>query len=144
MRLNFLRRCVAAGLILGLSGASVRAELRLPAVISDNMVLQREHANPVWGWAKPGEKVVVTVAGNAVAGTAGQDGRWRLTLPKLPVGREPIEIRVRTSSGSEKTVRNVLVGEVWLCTGPSNIFWPVRRCDNAQEEIAAAKFPPTA
>ncbi len=141
MRLNILLRCVVAGLLLGLSGASVRAELRLPAVISDNMVLQRDHANPVWGWAKPGERVVVTIAGQTITGKASRDGRWRLTLPKLSAQHEPIEIHVRTSSGTAKTIRNVLIGEVWLCTGPSNIYWPVRRCDNAKEEIAAAKYP---
>jgi len=89
MRLNFLLRCVAAGILLlllsSLSANSTRAELRLPAVISDNMVLQSDHTNPVWGWAKSGEKVVIAVAGHTVAGKAGQDGRWRLVLPNLPI-----------------------------------------------------------
>jgi len=105
------------------------------------MVLQKDHANPLWGWAEPGERVVVTVAGHTATGKAGQGGRWQVSLPPFAARSEPIEIHLRTSSGSERIIRDVLVGEVWFCTGPSNIFWPVKRCDNAQQEIAAAKYP---
>ncbi len=141
MRLNTMLFSATVGLLLSVPGTIVRAELRLPAVISDNMVLQRDHANPLWGWANPGEQVVVSVAGRTVVGKAGLDGRWRLTLPKLPVQPEAIELHIRTSSGRERIVRNVLVGDVWLFTGPSNIYWPVRRCDNAENEIASAEYP---
>lgn len=135
-------RCVPMSiLLLFLSADTATAELRLPAVISDGMILRQDHANPLWGWAEPGEKVVVTVAGHTVSGKAGQDGRWQVSLPPFAASSEPIEIHLRTSSGSERIIRNVLVGEVWFCTGPSNIFWPVKRCDNAQQEIAAAKYP---
>jgi len=137
-----ISRCGAVtGLFLILTANVAAAELRLPAVISDGMVLQQDRANPVWGWAEPGEKVVATVAGHTVTAEAGRDGRWQVLLPPLSARSEPIEIRLRTSSGLERIVRDVLVGEVWFCTGPSNIFWPVKRCDNAQEEIAAAKYP---
>ena len=141
MRLRAPIPCAAAGILLSLVSISVGAELRLPAVISDNMVLQRDQANTVLGWAKPGDEVFVTVADHEVTGTVGQDGRWQVTVPKLPVQRKAMVIRIRTSSGTERTVRNVLVGDVWLCTGPSNIYWPVRQCDNATEEVAAANYP---
>ncbi|MDG1895915.1 MAG: sialate O-acetylesterase [Fuerstiella sp.] len=83
----------------------------------------------------------MATAGRTVTGTVGQDGRWQVRLPVVPLQHEPIEIQVRTSSNSTLTVRNVLVGDVWLCTGPSNIYWPVRKCDNAPIEIAEATYP---
>lgn len=130
-----------AGLLFACLAGICRAEVKLPAIFADNMVLQREHENPVWGWAEPGETVVVTIAGHSVTATAGKNGRWQAKLPKLSLRKEPLEMRVRGASGSTKIIRDILVGDVWLCTGPSNIFWPVKRCDRAKEEIAAATFP---
>ena len=141
MTMNISRCGTMTGLLLILTANVAAAELRLPAVISDGMVLEQNRANPVWGWAEPGEKVVATVVGHTVSANVGQGGRWQVQLPPLSARSETIEIRLRTSTGSERIVRDVLVGEVWFCTGPSNIFWPVKRCDNAQEEIAAAKYP---
>lgn len=127
--------------LLGMTPSVVRGELRLPAVFADHMVLQRDHANPLWGWDEPGAKVIVTIADHSVVGKARADGRWEVRLPKLSVRRKPLEITVRSSSGSQRIVRNVLVGEVWLFVGPSNIYWPVQRCDNAKREMSAAEYP---
>jgi len=121
--------------------ARATAEVKLPAVIADNMVLQRDQPIPIWGSADPGEKVTVTIAGRPASTQAGTDGRWRVDLPKLGVRNDPLQVVVRGSSGTKLTVENVLVGEVWLATGPSNIHWAVRRCDNAKQEIAAAQYP---
>jgi len=121
--------------------SAAMAELRLPAVVGDNMVLQRDQPLPIWGWADPGETVTVTIAGQSVTAAAGTDGRWQVMLPKLDASNDPVTMRVKGSSGSRITVSGVLVGEVWFCTGPSNIFWPVSRCDNARQEIAAANYP---
>ncbi len=118
-----------------------RAEVRLPTIFTDSMVLQHGQQLPVWGWAAPGERVDVAIATSRATTTAAKDGRWRVNLPKLPVSRSPLEMRVTGSSGDTVSVNNILVGEVWLCTGPSNIFWPVKRCDNAKREIATAKYP---
>ncbi|MBM4026946.1 MAG: hypothetical protein FJ280_16325 [Planctomycetes bacterium] len=117
------------------------AELRLPAVISDNMVLQCGRAAPLWGWAAPGEEVTVALAGRMATGQAGNDGRWRVLLPALEAQEQGLEMVVRGSGGGVLRVKNVVVGEVWLCCGPSNLFWPVRRCDRAKQEIAAATYP---
>jgi sialate O-acetylesterase len=121
--------------------ADASAAPRLAAVFSDNMVLQQGRPLPVWGWAEPGERVTVTMAGRSAAGQAGPDGRWEVRLPALRSRGGPLEMTVSGSSASSLRVKNILVGEVWLCCGPSNIFWPVKRCDNAKQEMAAAGYP---
>ena len=117
------------------------AEIKLPAVVGDNMVLQHGRPVPIWGWADPNETVTVTAAGQTASAKADQDGRWQVRLPKLEVSAKPMQMQIRGSSGSALTVSDILVGEVWFCTGPSNIFWPVSRCDNAKREMATAKYP---
>jgi sialate O-acetylesterase len=117
------------------------AQVRLPAAVGDNMVLQRDQPLPIWGWADPGETVTVTIAGQSATAAAGADGRWQVTLPKLNASNDPVTMSVEGSSGSLTTVSGVLVGEVWFCTGPSNIYWPVSRCDYARQEIATANYP---
>ena len=113
----------AAVLALLLAPASA-ADLRLPAVFSDGMVLQRDAAVPVWGWAEPGE--VVSVRGTwdgAVTATveAGADGRWRATLA-TPAAGGPFELEVQAGEQA-LAVKDVLIGEVWLCSGQSNMEW---------------------
>lgn len=117
------------------------AEVKLPSLFSDNMVLQRERANPMWGWSQAGETIIVTIAEQSVMTRADKEGHWQVALPKLPAHRKPLELQVKGSSGSKVVLKNILVGDVWFCTGPSNIFWPVHRCDHAKREIATAKYP---
>ncbi|OHB62315.1 MAG: hypothetical protein A2Y76_01095 [Planctomycetes bacterium RBG_13_60_9] len=121
--------------------AGAAAELRLPALISDNMVLQCGRSAPIWGWAEPGEIVTVTIAGRTAKVQAEEHGRWQVRLPALEPQDQALEMVVGGSSGGVLRVKNVVVGEVWLCSGPSNIFWPVKRCDRAKEEIASATYP---
>lgn len=114
------------------------ADVELPAVIGDNMVLQRHQRVPIWGTADPGEKVTVTFAGQQVTTTAKPDGRWMLRLTALAAGG-PYEMTV---AGKNTTaLQNVLVGEVWACSGQSNMAFSVRASNNAEEEIAAANYP---
>ena len=132
---------VVCCLALSLTAAVAEAKIRLPSVISNNMVLQRGIPLPIWGWASGGETVTVTLAGQSVSAKADDSGRWLATMPALEASRVPLELRVRGASGDSAVVGNLLVGEVWLATGPSNIHWAVQRCDNAAEEIATADFP---
>jgi len=127
--------------LTSLFAEAARAELRLPSVISSGMVLQRDRENPVWGWANPGERVTISVAGHVLEANASPQGRWQVVIPPLAVRDDPLDLRIRSSSGEETALRDVLVGDVWLCTGPSNIFWPVAKCDDAEREIAAARYP---
>ncbi len=121
-----------------LLGPPARAEVRLPAVISDHMVLQQEVPANVWGWADPGEKVSVAFAGATAAATAGADGAWSVKLPPLATGT----IGELTVTGKNSlTVRNVVVGEVWVCSGQSNMEWVVSNSANPVEEAKAANYP---
>ncbi|MEI6520142.1 MAG: GDSL-type esterase/lipase family protein [bacterium] len=115
------------------------APLRLPAIFSDNMVLQRDKKNPVWGWCAPNEKVHITINKKKVSATADKDGKWNALLPWLPVNG----VYVMTVQWRDKIikVKNILVGDVWVCSGQSNMVKMVQEAGNAEEEIAAADHP---
>ena len=124
-------------LTITLAAAAVAA-VRLPALISDNMVLQQDLPANVWGWADPGEKVTVTFADKSTETTADAAGQWRVRLPVLTSGTVGELTVVGTNT---LTVKNVAVGEVWVCSGQSNMEWSVRGAMNATEEISGGNFP---
>ncbi|MBV9923407.1 MAG: sialate O-acetylesterase [Acidobacteria bacterium] len=124
--------------VLG-SAASARAEVTLPDVLSDSMVLQRGVRVPVWGTAAPGEAVTVGFAGQTKRTKAGADGRWRVWLDPLRANATP---QVLTVSGKNKVeLKDVLVGEVWLVSGQSNMQFTLAETKEAKEAIAAANHP---
>ena len=114
------------------------AEVRLADIFGDHMVLQMGHKVPVWGWAAPGESVTVAFADLQAETTAGSDGRWMVELGPFGVGG-PYEMVVVGSNAIRLT--DVLVGEVWLCSGQSNMGMQVQRCFNAEDDIAASSNP---
>ncbi|MFA6175098.1 MAG: sialate O-acetylesterase [Phycisphaerae bacterium] len=114
--------------------------MKLAALFSDHMVLQRDIAIPVWGWAEPDSHVTVELAGNCARATAGVDGKWLARLPALPPGG-PHTLTARIHDGVLQVVTDVLVGEVWLCSGQSNMEFPLSGVKNAKEEVAAAGHP---
>jgi sialate O-acetylesterase len=116
------------------------AAVKLPAIFGDNMVLQQGRPVPVWGWADKDEDVTVILGRQQLSTKAGPDGRWKVALDKLDLG-EPLTLTVKGSSGSEIALKNILVGEVWICSGQSNMELGVDACNKAAEEIAAADFP---
>ena len=131
---------VLAALVAALAfGApSAAADIRLPKVFGDHMVLQRDAPIIVWGWADPGEKVTVSLAGQKAAAAADASGRWTATLSALAAGG-PLEMSV---AGKNRVVlSDVLVGEVWLCSGQSNMEWILKNTDNAAEALASADEP---
>lgn len=138
-------RSVVGGCVFALAAALAAAEpareIGLPAVFGDHMVLQREVELPVWGTARPGGEVVVEIAGQSRSAVVGQDGSWRVTLEPLPAGG-PHELVVR---GEETVIlRDVLVGEVWLASGQSNMEMPLAawgRVLDHEVEIARADYP---
>lgn len=115
-----------------------QATVRLPAIFSDHMVLQQEEDCAIWGWADPGEKITVTIAGKSKSTVAGKDGQWRLRLPELKPGG-PHTLTV--AGANTITIKDVLVGEVWLGSGQSNMAMTVNRAKDYEQEQAAAKFP---
>ncbi len=114
------------------------AALKLPAIINNNMVLQRDCEVPIWGWDDPGTKVTVTMGDKKVEATADESGRWQVSLSATPAGG-PHEISI---IGTDiKKLTGVLFGEVWLCSGQSNMEWVVNNSDNPDQEKANAKYP---
>ncbi|MEZ6149689.1 MAG: sialate O-acetylesterase [Pirellulaceae bacterium] len=116
-----------------------RAEVSLPSIFSDHMVLQRDQANKVWGKATPAEKVTVKIAEQSQSITADDNGLWHVMLQPLPVGG-PLELSV-SSDSNEVKISDVLVGEVWICSGQSNMQWNVGNSTNADLERLAADHP---
>ena len=106
-------------LLLTFLSCSINAEIKLASLFKDSAVLQREMAIPVWGWAKAGSNISVSINGQSVKGTANDKGEWRVDLAALKAGG-PFEMKI--SDGSETvTLKDILVGEVWICSGQSNM-----------------------
>ncbi len=113
--------------------------MKLPALIGDDMMVQRGRPIPVWGRSEPGESVSVRLAGQEANATADADGRWRVELGPMEAGG-PYELAIRSDSESV-TVRNVAVGDVWVCSGQSNMAWKLALTANAAEEVAQTDRP---
>jgi sialate O-acetylesterase len=111
------------------------ADVKLPAVFSSNMVLQREIQVPVWGWADPGEEVTVNFSGQSNTVKADADGKWMVKLSAMPAGG-PFEMTVR--GNNTVTFTNVMVGEVWICSGQSNMEFHLSGSTGSREEIKKA------
>ncbi len=113
------------------------AQIELPSVISDNMVLQQQFEAPIWGWANPGETIHVTASWDLkeVIVTADANGKWLVKLQTPKAGG------VHTITINDIVLKNILIGEVWICSGQSNMWWPLSQTMNAQAEIAVANFP---
>src|SRR5215468_2025848 len=126
-------------LISLLLAPSLHAELKLPAIISDHMVLQQKLTNPIWGWDTPGTQVNVTFAGQQKTAQAGADGKWMVKLDPVPANDQP---QVLTISGTgKKEIQDVLVGEVWMCSGQSNMGFTLAGDWNGDIDAAASKLP---
>jgi sialate O-acetylesterase len=138
--LSYLRTTIGVGaLCLGLLATNIsRADVSLPSIFSSHMVLQQKMPVKVWGWAEPGEKVTVTLADATAEATAGDNKKWSVEIACPAVGG-PYALTVNAKNKIELT--DVLVGEVWVASGQSNMQWPLSASMNAAEEIKAANFP---
>ena len=132
-----LSTLACAGLVF-LSTSIAHADVRLPALFSEHMVLQRDANAPVWGWAEPGEQVSVTLADQSQTAQADAKGKWLVKLANLKAGG-PHTLTVKGKN--TVTVEDVLIGEVWLGSGQSNMAMSVSRAKNFAAEQAAAKLP---
>jgi sialate O-acetylesterase len=113
--------------------------VKLPRIFSDNMVLQREQPLRIWGWGTSGENVKVSFNGQTVSTKAGKTGAWSVLLKPMTHGG-PYEMTVTAKSGSV-TLRNILIGDVWLGSGQSNMEWTLRDTKEASKEIPQANYP---
>ena len=128
----------------------MQAEVKLASPFTDHMVLQRDKKVPVWGTASPGESVTVEFAGQKKSVKAGADGKWRVNLDSLPASEESRTLTV-TGSATKSAIKcdDVLVGEVWLCSGQSNMDFTLAKTtrhyfagvNNETQEVAAANYP---
>jgi sialate O-acetylesterase len=114
------------------------ADVRLPRVLGSNMVLQCDMAAPVWGWAAAGEEVSVAIAGQEVKTRANAQGRWQVKLAPTPAGG-PHEMVVRGKN--EIRLDNILFGDVWLCSGQSNMRWELLSSTTGKQALAQADLP---
>jgi sialate O-acetylesterase len=121
-----------------LLAALARGDVKLPAIVSDGMVLQRDAAVPIWGWADPDEEITVRIAGATKTTRAAADGKWMVHLDPLPAGGPHV---LEIAGKDTHAIQDVLVGEVWLGSGQSNMAMGVRLCANAETEMAAANYP---
>lgn len=136
-----LPRSISKQILLSLvmaSAFSAAAEVRLPRIFTDNMVLQREMPVRVWGWADPGEAVKVSLAGANAATKADQSGQWSVEMPALKSG-DNLELVVNGKNSLK--LKNVAIGDLWVCSGQSNMEMDLGGCLGATEDIKAADLP---
>ncbi len=117
----------------------VLADVKLPSVIGNSMVLQRQSPVPIWGWAEAGEEVTVEFAGQTQKATPDAKGKWMVKLAAMEANATGQELVIR----GKNTIKlsDILIGEVWLCSGQSNMEWSVAQSNNPQEEISAGNHP---
>ncbi|MGK7393610.1 MAG: sialate O-acetylesterase [Candidatus Cyclobacteriaceae bacterium M3_2C_046] len=114
------------------------SEIRLPQVIGDQMVLQRNQVVPLWGWADVRERIKVSFNGQELKTRADREGKWRVELEPMSAGG-PYNLII--SGKNTITLSDILIGDVWVASGQSNMEWPMSRVDGAEEAIARASYP---
>lgn len=139
MTTYFQNRLTALALLFSFVLTSATADIVFAPYFRDNAVLQRDKDVPVWGRADPGEKVTVVFQSQTLETTTDDMGRWSVKLAPMPASATPAKLLAKGKN--TVVVNNILVGEVWLCSGQSNMAWPVKSSNNAGEEIAAANYP---
>src|SRR5471030_532497 len=115
-----------------------RAAIRLPALVGDHMVLQRDKPINVWGYARPAEAVTITFAGKTYTATTSDDGKWSAKMPALKSGG-PYQMIL--TGENTITLNDILIGDVWICSGQSNMEFQLSQAKNASEEIKNANYP---
>jgi sialate O-acetylesterase len=131
-----MRKVIALTLVVITS--AVQAQVTLPKIFGDNMVLQRDRTIFVWGWAAPKEKITVQLNNQTKSIVAGKEGQWKVVLdPEVAGGPHQLIVKGKKSI----TLNNVLIGDVWICSGQSNMEWPLRSSNDAVEEARVANYP---
>ncbi len=132
-------KCISiVTLVLVIAAARTNAEISLPGIFSDNMVLQRNNEIPVWGWADAGEKITVLLKDQKTTIKADKEGKWMVALNPEPEGG-PFTMRI--SGKNEIILQNILIGDVWVCSGQSNMEWPLWKTVEGEPEVSKANYP---
>ena len=136
-KFNRLGLIAAAAALL--SAGLARADVKMPEIFGDHMVLQQDKDLPFWGWADAGETVTVTAGTSKGSAVAGKDGKWMLKLAPLPVNDAPMDV---TIAGKNAIVfHDVVVGDIWICSGQSNMEFGIAGEASAKTELPKANYP---
>ncbi len=136
---NLSAACLSLAFFSLAFSPTASADVSLPTFFSDHMVLQQQTPIRIWGWAEAGEGVSVSIGEQSASATADQNGRWKVELPAMPASKQALTVSVKGKNTVE--IKDVLIGEVWLCSGQSNMEWTVGSSTNADGEIAVADYP---
>lgn len=124
--------------LLNILVPGLRANIILPALVGDNMVLQRDTKINLWGWADPGEKISIQFQARQLKTKAGKDGKWTIILPSFPAGG-PYQMFIKGKNSI--TLQNILIGDVWLASGQSNMEMRLHDIKNGEQETESADYP---
>ncbi len=124
-----ITRILSLVLVAVTASANPELPIELGAPFADNAILQREMDLPVWGWSQPGTQVTVEFAGQKKSAETGADGKWKVRLAPLKASAEPAEMSITAGDGRKVTLKNLLVGEVWMASGQSNMQWIASKSD---------------
>jgi len=130
---EFVVRALVLPSLFALTSGVAQANVKLPNIFGDHMVLQRDAEVPLWGWADPGEQVTVSAANQTALATAGQDGKWIAKLKKMAASDTPIEVTV--AGKNTIVLKDVLIGDVWVCSGQSNMEFDLSRTSSVADEV---------
>jgi sialate O-acetylesterase len=135
--MNFMRKkllivCFLAFII------SIKAEIKLPRILGDNMVLQRDIPVNIWGWTNAGEKVVVEFNNQKLTAKADANGNWKVQFKPMKAGG-PYEMKI--TGKNQVILKNILIGDIWVCSGQSNMEWPLINSRNGEQEVQEANYP---
>ncbi|MFK8165353.1 MAG: sialate O-acetylesterase [Lewinella sp.] len=132
-------RLILLVLFLFQFSGDILCEIVLPDIISDGMVLQRYQLVPIWGKAESGQEISIDFNGQTESDVADENGNWFIVFDPMPHSAEPLTMDIK---GDETiTLKNILIGEVWFCSGQSNMQWEVQQSEGGKEAIANADFP---
>ena len=138
MKVNFKIFGPTLSLLFFLLTSNISAQVTLPSIFNDNMVLQQNFEAPIWGWAEPGSEIIVSGSWSrmpARTAIADKDGKWVVKLKTTSAGG-PYYVYI-----NDIAIENVMLGEVWICSGQSNMQWALEQSEDAEEEIDKADFP---
>lgn len=134
-----MRKIILLICFVSISMLTLQAEVKLPHIFSDNMLIQRDKPIHIWGWADQNEEVEITFNGHSKKSKADKNGKWNLELSPMKFGG-PYVLTVKGQNNTI-TLNNILIGDVWLCSGQSNMEWTVKDVNNAGMEISSAYYP---
>jgi sialate O-acetylesterase len=121
--------------------STLSAEIRLPSVFGSHMVIQQTKPIKIWGWAEPGEEISVSFSGQKAKIQVDKDGRWEIALSAMKATAVPFQMTISGTQSKSVVLTDILVGEVWVCSGQSNMEWTMQRTHSPAPEIRRADFP---